>query len=222
MDSTRNASGLTRSATNPVYESRLDWLLATNQWEAARQRMFRGPQEEEEMLLMHHPLTAREAFALFGLLLGMLPPIAIFFRILNGFAGTRWTDIFASGVFILLLILIAICGLVGKWMGDVMGRWLEDKDRLSWKRMLYESAVAGIAWGAVTGAAGGFLAFGVGALIGLVCAVAVGVTTFPLFSMFHRLMARGGMIDARHFWPLACGVALLVVALVLSPHTIPY
>ncbi|MCA1555820.1 MAG: hypothetical protein LC747_03925 [Acidobacteria bacterium] len=36
------------------------------------------------------------------------------------------------------------------------------------------------------------------------------------------IMARGGMIDARHFWPLACGVVFTITALILSPNLYPY
>jgi hypothetical protein len=41
---------------------------------------------------------------------------------------------------------------------------------------------------------------------------------FTLFTLLHRLLVRGDMIDARHFWPLACGITMLIAALVLNPQ----
>jgi hypothetical protein len=29
-------------------------------------------------------------------------------------------------------------------------------------------------------------------------------------------------MEARHLWPLACGVTMIIVALILSPHVFPY
>ena len=80
----------------------------------------------------------------------------------------------------------------------------------------------GFAWGAITGAAGGAICFGIGAIFGALYAAPVGTLAFILFTPLHRLLARGGMIDARHFWPLACGVTMTITALILSPHIFPY
>jgi hypothetical protein len=65
---------------------------------------------------------------------------------------------------------------------------------------------------------GGVLFFGVGSLFGAFMALPFGMLGFLLFTPLHRLMACGGMIDARHLWPLACGVALTISALILSPN----
>ena len=74
----------------------------------------------------------------------------------------------------------------------------------------------GAAWGAVAGGAGGLVFFGFGSLFGVVCAVPVGIMAFTIFAPLHRLLVRGGMIDARHFWPLACGTNMIVSALILG------
>jgi hypothetical protein len=101
-------------------------------------------------------------------------------------------------------------------MGSVMGGWLAEKEDGSRMRTFFRALVAGISWGAVTGAAGGIPAFGIGAIYGQAFAVAVGIVAFPLFAMLHRPLARGGMIDARHFRPLACGVVMVITALILG------
>jgi hypothetical protein len=164
---------------------------------------------------MLHPFSIKRAYTLFGMLLGTFPPVAIFYKILDGMGGHGW--IYAAQlVFVLLLLMMAACCLVGRAMGSVMGGWLAEKESGSRTETFFHALVAGIAWGAVTGAAGGAPAFGIGAIYGQAFAVAVGIVAFPLFAMLHRPLSRGGMIDARHFWPLACGVVMVITALILG------
>jgi len=103
-------------------------------------------------------------------------------------------------------------------MGGVFGGKIDTYERASWHRMCVSAAAVGALWGLTTGAVGGLLFFGIGSLFGALVALPVGMLGFALFTPFHRLMARGGMIDARHFWPLACGVVLTITALILSPN----
>ncbi len=165
---------------------------------------------------MRRPIRTQKAYELFGLLLGALPPIAIFWRILGGFFMANWTCVLGSGLFMLFLMMSAICCLVGKSMGTRMGRWLDDENIASRTWKFFGSLTAGICWGVVTGAAGGLPAFGIGAVYGAICAVPIGMLAFPLFTLLHRPLAHGGMIDARHFWPLACGIVMVISALILG------
>ena len=166
---------------------------------------------------MRRPLTAQEAYARFGLLLGALVPAAIFIRILFALNTDE-----RMSYFIFLSLMNFTCALVGLGMGRLMGRNVEQVERRGWNRMFLHACGKGIAWGATTGAAGGLLAFGVGAIAGAAIAIPVGLVAFASFTLFHRLMARGVMIDARHFWPLACGVVLTITALILSPYIFPF
>ncbi len=68
----------------------------------------------------------------------------------------------------------------------------------------------------MTGALGGFVFFGIGAFVGAALAVPVGALAFAVFAPLHRLLARGGMIDARQLWPLALGVSGTIAALILG------
>ncbi|HUQ30968.1 MAG TPA: hypothetical protein VM095_02565 [Pyrinomonadaceae bacterium] len=194
--------------------SRLSWLLMENE-RAAMQPPYRNAREEVEIGLMSRPISIKRAYTHFGMLLGTFPPLAIFYKVLDSMAGHQWVYI-AQAIFILLLIMLAVCCLVGRAMGSVMGGWLAGKEGGSRTRTFFHALVAGISWGAVTGAAGGVPAFGIGAIYGQAFAVAVGIVAFPLFAMLHRPLARGGMIDARHFRPLACGVVMVITALILG------
>lgn len=195
--------------------ARLNWLSL---WNAEAERhafLFRNAREEEQLRLMRRPWTTREAFARFGLLLGAFVPAAIFYRMFNyGFhaGGTG----FEQSLFpILLLAMNMTCCVMGWKMGAVVGNRIDGYERASWHRMCACATGLGALWGLTTGAAGGVLFFGIGSLFGAFIALPVGMLGFLLFTLLHRLMARGGMIDARHFWPLACGVVLTITALIL-------
>jgi hypothetical protein len=190
-------------------------LLEINAAEHARRQLFRHPHDEEQMLLMRHPLTMREAYGTLGALLGVLPPAAIFHKIFGYvFDGHNNGD--PSLMIVMCLAMNIVCGLVGWRMGRRMGVWLDNMERLSWHRTILNAIIAGLCWGVVTGGAGGLVYFGLGAIFGFICAVPVGVYAFVLFTTLHRTLARDGMIDARHFWPLACGITLTISALILG------
>jgi hypothetical protein len=201
------------SSTVADTSDRLNWLLQANAQEAQRRLLFRNAQEEEEMLLMRRPLSMRRAYSILGLLLGTLPPAAIFTRIFD--YGTRGSDVFPP-LLILCVLMNLVCGVVGMKMGSALSDSVKTSERSSWHRMLLTVMLLGMAWGAVTGSAGGLLFFGIGALFGAICAIPVGIMAFLAFTILHRLLARGGMIDARHFWPLACGLTLATTTLILN------
>jgi hypothetical protein len=190
----------------------LNWLLQANQMEANRQHHFRDALEEEEMLMMRHPISTRRAYALFGMLLGLFPPAAIFFKLFGGASNHYFSQ---QGWLLLLLFMNAACCLAGAYLGSKLSRIVMAVERDSWSLTLIESVMIGFIWGAGTGALGGIIAFGIGALFGAICAIPVGALAFGLFMPLHRLLARGGMIDARHFWPLACGVVMIITVLIL-------
>lgn len=169
------------------------------------------------MLLIRQPVNAESAFALLGLLLGTLPPAAIFFRL--ALPISRGSDGHIALIFVPMLV---ICAALGRLMGRRVGRSIGEFERGGWARLILFTIAAAFGWATVTGAAGGVLFFGVGALFGVFCALAVAAPAFVVFTTFHRLLARGGMIDARHLRPLAWAVAATAAALVLSPSLLPY
>lgn len=171
---------------------------------------------------MRRPLATRKAFDIFGLLLGAIVPAAVFYRMFNyGFHAS--VSGFEQLLFPLLLCAMnVVCCLMGWKMGAVFGARIDTYERASWYRMCLRATGAGALWGLTTGSVGGVLFFGIGSLFGALTALPIGMLGFLLFTPLHRLLARGGMIDARHFWPLACGVVLTITALILSPYLIRY
>lgn len=214
MYQTRNSYDFQQPAADESAQSRLSWLLSVNQDEARRQRFLRHAHVEEEMLMMQRPIPMRKAFGLFGLLLGTFPPAAIFLKL----CGYGIPSLGRDTLFLCFLCLAMnfICALVGRWMGLGLAKMIGNLEQGSWIRMLLLLPLIGLAWAIPTGAAGGVVAFIYGAVFGAVFAMPVGLMAFTLFLPLHRLLARGGMIDARHFWPLACGIVLMIAALILG------
>jgi hypothetical protein len=189
----------------------LNWLVAFDAAAERSARLFRTPREEREMLSMRRPVNVERAFALFGLLLGTLPPAAIFFRL--ALPITRGGN---DQFWLIFVPMLCMCAAIGRVMGRRVGRSIGEFERGGWVRLILFTVAAAFGWATVTGAAGGVLFFGVGAIFGVFCALAVAVPAFLVFTTLHRLLARGGMIDARHLRPLAWGVPATAAALVLG------
>jgi hypothetical protein len=206
---TANADGAQR-LNDEQSIARLNWLLHANAQAAAHRKLFRNDREEEEALMMRHPLQLRKACALFGLMAGAIPPAAIIYRIFEN--GLR-KEVWAFGFCLLMNI---ICAVVGYAMGSALSGCMHNLTRASWNKMILLSPWVGALWGAVAGGAGGLIFFGFGAIPGIACGIPGGMCAFLLYGILHRLLACGGMIDARHFWPLACGITMTFAALILS------
>lgn len=162
---------------------------------------------------MRRPMDTRRAFALLGLMLGLFPPAAIFIKIFGYGLGVNNSS---ALLFIACLLMNFTCAGVGYVMGGALSRAIENLERNTWTVMLILLPMLGAAWGAATGFAGGIIFLGIGAIFGAIFAIPVGALAFTLFAPLHRSLARGGMIDARHFWPLASGATLVAAALVLG------
>lgn len=162
---------------------------------------------------MRRPLEARRAYALLGLMLGLFPPAAIFIKMF-GYGLGMYSE--SALLFLICLFMNFTCAGVGYVMGGALSPSIEKFQRGKWTQMFLWLLLIGAAWGAVTGGAGGLLFIGIGAIFGTLFAIPVGALAFALFASLHRLVSRGGMIDARHFWPLGAGVTLMVAALIMG------
>lgn len=189
---------------------RLIWLKAAIAREEGRRRLSRT--EEERALSMLEPRTTEEAYTWFGTFLGLLPPFAIFCRILlhigEGASALVWT--------LLFIAMNAVCCLAGRKFGAYLGRRMDDPRGWSWPVLVFCSLLMGVAWAVVTGGAGGAVGFGVGAIFGIFCALPVALVAFPVFAVLHRALSHGGMIETRQLWPLALGISFNIAVLILS------
>jgi hypothetical protein len=188
----------------------MNWLKQELDPEVRRRRLARE-EEECRALSMRRPLTAEQAYRWFGTFLGLLPPFALFNRILDGARqeGFKWVALFAA--------MNVVCCLAGRWFSGRLGRWAGDPRARTRAGLAVVVFVMAVGWSVVTGGLGGVLFFGIGALFGVFCAAPVALAAFPVFAILHRLISRGGMIEARHTWPLAFGIPLTIAAMIMSP-----
>jgi hypothetical protein len=199
-------------------DRRLSWLRAEIARDELRDKTFRIARKQRSLPALGVALSTEEAYAWFGTFLGLFPPFAIFCRVLtNGFRGDA-----ALGWGLIFLSMNAVCCLVGRKSGAYFGRKMGDPHAWSWLVLFFCSMLMGTAWAIITGAAGGAVGFGFGAIFGVICAVPVALAGFPVFATLHRAVSRDGMIEERRLWPLVFGIPIIIAALILSPGIYQY
>lgn len=221
MESARTQTATHRNDFNPFVNDggdeltlkRLDTLLNLNAEKSREKAMFRSEREKTEAAMLKNPLTEKQAFAYFGLLLGIFPPAAIFARILTDAGSLHGDDYWMIGVMAIVNLISAI---VGYFSGKLIGRIVASLEKSSWTKMLLALPFIGILWGIMAGGAGGIIIFVVGAIFGAMLGAAVGSVALPMFAIFHRLLKTGDVIDRRQFLPLAFGITLIISAFILG------
>lgn len=200
---------------NDLVQARLNKLLAVNAEIEREKKSFRDEQEKLEAELMKNPIATETSLAYFGAMLGLFPPFAIFSRIIfEKFRFPGSSDDF--WLIPLLLFVNLVCVTVGYFSGKLIGKIVKDLEKISWTKMLLATPFIGILWGLMTGAAGGVFIFVIGAFVGAVIASAIGSLALPAFTIFHRLLKKGEMIEEKHFFPIALGVTGIITAFILG------
>ena len=171
--------------------------------------------EQTKLALLKNPIEARIAWAQFGWLLGIVPPAAIFLKFFNyGFYDGYHPR--GYGFAAVLLAMNLLSGYAGRGVAKGMSRTLVECESGAWTLLLVLLPLMGLSWGMVTGAFGGLLLFGVGAIAGAAIAMPIGATAFLCFGILHRLISRAGFLERRYFLPLAWGICLTIAAFVLG------
>lgn len=192
---------------------RLDQLLALNSEYARLEEVFRSDKEKFEAELIANPYTNEKAFSYFGLMLGAFPPAAFFAQLLIDSGGMRSEEAWFLVLFFLVNITSAT---VGFFSGRLIGKIVTELENLSWHWMLLALPFLGLLWGIISGGAGGFFLFGIGAIFGAMLGGLVGSIALPAFGIFHRIFKRGDVIDRKIFFPLAFGVTFIISAFILG------
>lgn len=221
MENARTQTAPLRNDFNPFIKGgenddltlrRLDDLLALNAKTAREKSLFHNEREKVEASLMTNPLTDKQAFAYFGLLLGTLPPAVIFTRFFME-ANFRNGEYWIIGVVAIINLISAI---VGYFSGKLVGKMVGSLEEKSWTKMLLALPFVGILWGIMAGGAGGVIVFVVGAIFGAALGAMVGGAALPMFAVFHRLLKKGDVIDRKHFYPLAFGITFVICAFIFG------
>lgn len=186
--------------------------MALNREAANEKSLLKNRQEEFEEKVMVSPIQTEKAYALFGLLLGTFPPMAMFSKFV--YQNLKNSDDFWA--IFLLIFVNSVCSVVGYFSGKLIGKIMAEMEKKSWTAMLLASPFIGVLWGIMAGGAGGFFIFIIGAIFGAAIAALVGGAAFPVFSIFHRLLKKGDSIERDQFLPIALGITFIISALILG------
>jgi hypothetical protein len=208
---------------NRLYEQ-----IASDQ---AREESFQKAERDADREMLRRPVPMITAYRLMGLLLGLAPPAAIFWKLFHfGLLGPRMGDMESVAAFIFFLAMNGICAGIGYLMAGKICHWLvqpyftssvifeeyKPVQHLSWLEFMFRLPLLAVVWGMITGALGGVLFVGIGAAIGPVFAVPVGVFGLTTFGVLHRWLERDGLIETRQLLPLAFGITATITALILG------
>lgn len=175
--------------------------------------MFRTEQEKLEAGLMENPLSPGKAFAYFGLMLGIFSPAAIFTRFFMESGNFRSEDSWILGVLAVVNLITAVTGYLS---GKLIAKLVTKAENYSWWTMILLLPLIGILWGILSGGAGGIVILIFGAIFGAVFGALVGSIALPLFTIFHRILKKGELIEFKHFLPLSLGITFTICAFILG------
>ena len=192
---------------------RIAWLRGEVVRAEDRDAMRRVEAEMRRALSIVKPVSTEAAYAKFGAYLGLLPPAAIFYRILSEKGFHDEAALFFGTLFCVMNL---VCYVTGWKFGGYLGRKMDDPRSRKWLEHVFYSMGLGFLWALVTGSLGGVIGIGVGAVVGVFCAMPVALAAFPVFAVLHRIQSHGGMIEARDLRPLVFGVPLAAAALIIS------
>ncbi len=204
---------------------------------SSAEKEIRNAWEPDVVDAMHRPIGLRQAYGLMGLLLGLFPPAALFWKIFGYgvFSPSPWI----KGLWFLTPMFVAMnlaCAAVGYLAADmfrrnltrpragcgILGSKYELGDYVLWRKFLFLLPFVAAFWGLITGGAGGVLFFGFGIVFGSIIAIPVGVLGMTAFGISHRILQRDGMIELRQLLPVALGIASAITAFILGAPIGPF
>lgn len=174
--------------------------------------IYRTELERFEASLIKHPVTTEKAYSYFGLMLGLAPPYALF----SNFIYNTVKSGDDAWIVPLLIFVNLVCAGVGYLSGKLIGKMVAETEKWSWSAMLLISPFIGILWGLMAGGAGGVFIFVIGAILGAIIASMVGGVALPIFTILHRWLKKGDVIERNQFLPIAIGITLAISAFFLS------
>ncbi len=160
--------------------------------------------------LLDQRLDLAGSLRLFGVAIGTVPTAAILFRLFVLDSSPN------PGVLLLAILATAVTGLVGYLTAGGTAKALERVLSTSFLRSLLLVPIIGLAWGIISGAAGGLFLFVLGAIVGGAIGGMVAGTALPLFVGLYSLAAEEGEISIKRFLPIAAGISGSAAALFLG------
>ena len=190
-------------------EQRLEYLLRLNAEIALDKDLYRDDGERQRAELMKNPLDSRKALGYFGLMIGSLPPLSLAIKVLLS----------EGAGMIVFSVLMAVAGILTGIVGLALGRRfacgaLRKMSSFALPNRVALWSVLGLAWGIISGAAGGVVFLLVGSIPGAIIGGMVGAVTVPSMIALHSTVRMGDFIEAKHFLPIAFGITLSLCAFI--------
>lgn len=194
---------------------RLDLLNIENSKFEDGDSVYSGILRESSTPLIPGKLSTEDAVAKLGALTGALPTTALFLKIMSNGPGNADPG---SAVALTLIVLMAVAATstAGYYTGKLTGRILSDLENKPWALMILALPFAGMIWGLISGAAGGFILLGIGAIAGGAIGALVGAAVLMAFGILHRAAKDGDQIERNRFLPLAFGITGTIAAFILG------
>lgn len=191
----------------------MNTLLKINAKTARDKALYRTDKERQAAALMKNPLDFKKAYSYLGLLLGTFPPLTIFAKWAYVTGITPRDEFWIFGILFLVNLTTAV---TGYFTGKLLGKSFAEAESLSWTKMLLTVPFIGLLWGVMAGGAGGVFIFVVGAFFGALLGGIVGAVTAPFFTILHRLLKQGEMIELKHFLPISFGIIFSICSFILG------
>ena len=166
--------------------------------------------------LMKNPVNTETAVARLGLLTGAIPTSALFIKvfIMQSKGGSDFTASLAIGA--MIAVSICVTSTAGYMTGKAAGQILQTIESKNWPGMMLLLPFIGAAWGLLSGAAGGIVLLGIGAVFGGAIGLAVGALIFTAFGILHRLLKTTDQIEQNRLLPISIGLVSIVAAFILG------
>jgi hypothetical protein len=178
--------------------------------------------EAQNVSAKPHDLKSLEpiwAYTFFGLMLGTLPPATALLAAAVFGKPVEPAEPNTPDVWRLFTLVVFLCSITGLGAGAFVGLLMSLMRKSSWKLPVSLSPFFGFVWGIVTGGAGGFPVFIVGAIFGMIIAAPFGVAGFLLFAAFYEPLTRGRNLL---WWQILSAGLLLPLILTLVAAAINY
>ena len=157
------------------------------------------------------------AYALLGALAGTFPPMLLFtiWTFADSFDPENGKNMSLTGLFLTINV---ICAVVGTGAGAIIGVLMMLLRKIHWAVPIAVSPIFGAGWALVTGGAGGFPAFVIGAFVGIAYAAPFGILGFLIFSFAYESLARRRDLK----WWEVVATAFAVLAAMLAGMLVMY
>lgn len=199
------------SAEDALVLERLDFLIAENRRAEIAAERSDPYTNEFESDAMRHPVTTEKALSYFGLAVGSIVPAAFLSWVIMNIGVGDLPILIPLSVFAVVGTALTGFG-TGKWVGRIV-RQIEDINVFA---MFGLSVLTGMVWGMVSGALGGLFLFGVGSVFGASLGGIVGATALPIFTLLHRALKRGDVIEFSRLLPIIFGIVFTISAVFLG------